>query len=121
MENRKIILHSDGARSYKLKLKDVFHHWVVHRKKLRKIRAKKVWVTYVRKSFHKLPSGRKLWVKGGAQIIDRAWQVIRKHLGPRTKQGPGTAALERRAFGTVVLLKRKNLWFESSKMIQTLV
>ncbi|CAK0826659.1 unnamed protein product [Prorocentrum cordatum] len=33
LKNRRVILHTDGARSYKMKVGDVLHDWVVHKKR----------------------------------------------------------------------------------------
>lgn len=54
LEQRKIIFHTDSARSYKLKLKDVYHDQVVHQKKRVKVKGKWTWrlPTYVKTVVH---------------------------------------------------------------------
>ncbi|CAK0820130.1 unnamed protein product [Prorocentrum cordatum] len=44
LKGRSVILHTDGARSYKLKVPGVTHDWVVHMKKRVKINGKFVWI-----------------------------------------------------------------------------
>eukprot|EP00439_Symbiodinium_sp_Y106_P044217 s6433_g5.t1 len=102
--NRNAILHTDSARSYKMKLSGVVHDAVVHKKKRVKKNGKWVWLkpTFVRISKHKLPDGRGKWVwlkptfvriskhklpdgrriscKAGTQIVDRAWKFIKARL-----------------------------------------
>ena len=82
LQHRRLILHTDGARSYKMKIPGMLHDWVVHKKK----KVKNVWLKpkYVVIKKHWLPCGTCLTVKGGTQIIDRAWRDLKKHLGART-------------------------------------
>ena len=44
---------------------------------------------------HVLPNGNTLKVKSGTQIIDRAWQAIKAHIGKRPDQ-PGSRRLTAR-------------------------
>ena len=44
---------------------------------------------------HTLPSGRKLRVKSGTQVIDRAWGFLKKLVGP-VSTSPGSPALVRK-------------------------
>ncbi|CAK0890777.1 unnamed protein product [Prorocentrum cordatum] len=78
LENRKVILHSDGARSYKTRASGLVRDHVVHCKKRKKIGRKWVWLkpVYSKVVTHKLPDGSKIRVRAGAQIIDRAWGRI---------------------------------------------
>ena len=80
--NRNVILHTDWARSYKMKLSGVVHDAVVHKKKRVKKNGKWVWLkpTFVRISKHKLPDGRRISCKAGTQIVDRAWKFIKARL-----------------------------------------
>ena len=73
LAHRKVILHTDGARAYKLKVPDVIHDNVVRKKKLVKIKGKATWVKphYTTVYKHNLPDGKQVVVKAGAQIIDR--------------------------------------------------
>ncbi|CAK0871168.1 unnamed protein product, partial [Prorocentrum cordatum] len=94
LENRKVILHSDGARSYKMRASGLVRDHVVHCKKRKKIGRKWVWLkpVYSKVVTHKLPDGSKIRVKTGAQIIDRAWRSIKTLIGTRTDL-PGSRRL----------------------------
>ena len=91
---RKVILHTDRAKSYNLKVQGVLHESVRNCKKRVKIGGKWVWrnPVYVKTRTHILPDGRKLNTKGGTQVIDRAWRFFRKHL-EAVNAKPGTRAL----------------------------
>ncbi|CAK0905113.1 unnamed protein product, partial [Prorocentrum cordatum] len=89
LKHRRAILHADGARSYKIKVDGVLHDWVVHKKKRVRVGGKWAWL---KPAFTKIryrdvpdqskPSGTKrLWVKCGTQVIDRAWGDLRKAVG----------------------------------------
>ena len=82
LNNRRVILHSDSARSYRSKVDGVLHDAVVHKKRRVKKGNKWVWVkpVYVKISAHKLPDGTVIKTKGGTQIIDRAWRFIKDRL-----------------------------------------
>lgn len=101
LENRRIALHSDGARSYRLRAAGVVHDRVVHSKKRVKRGGKWVWLKpkFSKRVTHTLPNGSKLVVKAGTQIIDRAWQFIKRHIGSRTfkPRSPALAARVRSA------------------------
>ena len=79
LKNQKIILHTDSARSYKMKIPGVLHDAVVHSKKKIKKAGKWIWTnpTFTRLVKHQIPGGSIVHAKGGAQIIDRLWQVRR--------------------------------------------
>ena len=95
LKDGKVVLHTDSARSYKLKLSGVVHDSVVHCKKRMKIRGKYHWVKpkYVTLKTHKLPNGEKIVRKAGTQHIDRAWRFLKERLDLHQFFSPGTAAL----------------------------
>ena len=80
--NRNVILHTDSARSYRMKLPGVVHDAVIHKKRKVKKNNKWVWLkpTFVRISKHKLPDGRKISRKAGTQIVNQAWKFIKERL-----------------------------------------
>ena len=92
LQGRHVILHSDSARSYRLKVPGMLHDAVAHQKKRIKRGAKYVWMkpNYVRISTHTLPDGRKIKTKAGTQIIDRAWRFIEERLR-RNQQAKATS------------------------------
>ena len=76
-------LHTDAAKSYKLKVSGVVHDQVRHCKKRVKVKGKWVWKmpTYVKISTHKDPkTGHQFKTKGGTQIIDRAWRFLKDRI-----------------------------------------
>ena len=85
LKDRKVVLHSGGARSYKMKAPGLLHDAAIHCKKRVKRGGKWVWIkpVYSKIVKHKLPSGNVLKVKSGTQIIDRAWKHVKNHIGPR--------------------------------------
>ena len=99
LQDRTVILHSDSARSYKLKLSGVLHESLVHRKKKVKINGECHWVNpkYVRFATHKLSSGMKLQVTSGTRQIHRAWRLLKGRLELNQSSKPGTPALALRS------------------------
>lgn len=88
LKKRRVILHTDGAKSYRLKtspVEGILHDWVVHKPK-KVVKGKtSVWYKpkYVTLVKHNLPDGTTVMAKAGTQLIDRAWAFIRKHIGSR--------------------------------------
>ena len=82
LKGRNIILHTDSARSYKAKVAGVLHDSVVHQKKRVWKGGKWIWQppTFVRLARHTLPDGRRLTLKAGTQVVDRAWRFIKDRL-----------------------------------------
>ena len=70
LEGRNIVLHTDKARSYTMKVPGVLHDAVRHSKKVVMRKGKRVMLqpTYTRLSTHKLPNGKLLHTKAGSQI-----------------------------------------------------
>jgi len=95
IKDRKVILHTDKARSYKAKISGVLHDSVRHCKKRVKVKGKWVWKqpVYTKKWTHTAPNGQKIQVKAGTQIIDRAWRSIKSHL-TGISSAPGSSRLE---------------------------
>jgi hypothetical protein len=121
LKGRNVVLHTDGARSYKLQIPGVLHDHVVHQKKKIMIKGKSKWALpkYVKTFKHKLPDGSFLRVKGGTQVIDRFWGTLRKHLGTTHRQ-PGSPQLRRkiRCAQWLYWNRGKNLWEETGSMLK---
>ena len=98
LRNTRIILHTDGARAYKLRVDGVYHDNVVHKKKQVVANGKTTWIKpkFTKVVTHILPDGKKLRVKAGAQVIDRFWRHVRSHLVGRTAFKVGSVQLRRR-------------------------
>ena len=82
LKNRQVILHTDGARAYKMHFPGVAHYNVIHKKKKILQGGKYIWVKphYTKVYKHKLPCGKSVQVKSETQIIDRFWQHLRAYL-----------------------------------------
>ena len=95
LAGKNIIFHTDSARAYKLKLRDVLHDSVVHKKKRVKKSGKWVWTkpTFVKVVTHKLPGGKKIKVKAGTQHIDRCWKFIKERVCKGTHSRAGLKRL----------------------------
>ena len=123
LRRREVILHTDGARAYKLKIPGVIHDHVVHKKKRVKINGKFTWVKpHCTKVYtHKLPCGKTVKVKSGTQIIDRFWGILRQGLKFVSRK-PGSCLLERkvRSIQWIYCHKGANIWKATGEMLQFL-
>lgn len=107
-----MILHTDGAKAYKLALSGVIHNNVVHKKKWLVVNVKQTWA---------LPNGKEILVKAGTQVIDRFWGHVRaysKHAARRV----GSCTLRRkiRVAQWTYWHRVENLWRATAKMLQDL-
>ena len=96
LHKRRVVLHTDSAKSYKLKIEGVIHDRVVHAKKRVKVDGKFRWLKphYVKLVKHKVPStNRTITVKSGAQIIDRAWRFLKDRIIVNQNCRAGSKAL----------------------------
>ena len=124
LSNKEVVLHTDGARAYALKLPKVFHCNVVHKKKKAKINGKVCWLQpqYTKVYTLKLPDGKNLKVKSGTQTIDRFWRHLREELkGVNRKPGNQPMTRKIRSAQWTYWHKGTNLWEATGKMIQTLL
>ena len=129
-KDRGVILHTDGARAYRMKVDGVIHDHVIHKKKplmlngkVVKNGGKTVWVRpkYVKMFKHKLPSGRILACKGGTQIIDRAWAYFREHLKSRSSR-VGSVQMKARVRSAQweYWMRDEDLWLKTGEMLHAL-
>ena len=125
LKNRKVILHTDGAKSYRLKttpVRGIVHDWVVHKKKKIKCSdgktrwAKPKYVTLVE---HRMPDGKVVRAIGGTQIIDRTWSYIRKHIGSRSANiGKSSFTARVRSAQWCYWHQGQDLWSETGLMLE---
>ncbi|OLQ09053.1 hypothetical protein AK812_SmicGene7355 [Symbiodinium microadriaticum] len=83
LRNRRVVFHTDSAKSYKLRVDGVVHDRVVHAKKRVLVNGKFILKapTYVKVVEHRVPGRKKpLRVKAGTQIIDRAWRFMKDRI-----------------------------------------
>ncbi|CAK0894549.1 unnamed protein product [Prorocentrum cordatum] len=118
VHQRNIILHTDGARSYKLKLEGVKHDWVVHAKKRVMVKGKWVWIKpkFTKITHHDVPDDSK--PNKTKRIIDRIWGELRKHLG--NKKTANTKALTNkiRSYQWLYWHRGEDLWLATGKMLE---
>ena len=123
LEGQDVILHTDGAKTYKMKLRGVLHDNVVHKKKKVIVKGKPVWVKphYTKMWKHRLPDGKSVTVKAGTQIIDRFWGHLRTYLkhAPR-KVGSMALARKIRAAQWTYWHRTQNFWIATGQMLQVL-
>ena len=125
LKGRKVILHTDGAKSYRLKtspVKGILHDWVVHKKKKVTIRGRTAWIRpkYVVLFEHQLPDGKTIRTKGGTQIIDRAWGVLRSHIGSRSGKVSSTSITARiRSAQWCYWNRGEDLWLATGQMLHS--
>ncbi|CAE7599998.1 unnamed protein product [Symbiodinium sp. CCMP2592] len=123
LAGRHIMLHTDGARAYKLKLDKVAHCNVVHKGEKVKFGSKVMWVKPHFTKVYQLwiPGGMTLHVKSGTPIIDRCWRHLREHI-ESTPRTPGNTILMRkiRSAQWVYWQKGKSLWTATGEMLKYL-
>ena len=96
LRNKQVVLHTDAAKSYRMKVAGIIHDNVVHQRK--KVKVKGVWKwqlpKYVRLVSHSIPgSKKKMTVKAGTQVIDRAWRFLKERIVLNQSCKVGTARL----------------------------
>ena len=83
LQDKKVILRTDSAKSYKTKVPGMLRNKVVHGKKRVKVKGQWKWKapTYVKFVKHKNPITKKMMtVKSGTQVVDRAWKYLKERL-----------------------------------------
>ncbi|CAE7212292.1 unnamed protein product [Symbiodinium sp. CCMP2592] len=121
LRDRKVVLHTDSAKSYKAKVDGVIHDRVVHCKKRVKINGKYQWTSpkYVTMVTHKVPgSNKKLKVKSGTQIIDRAWRFLKDRIAinQNVKAGSSLLRAKLRSAQYDYWFKNSDLWLASGEL-----
>jgi hypothetical protein len=115
LKNKQLVLHTDAAKSYRMKLPGIIHDNVVHCKK--RVKVKGVWKwqlpKYVRLVSHCIPgSKKKMTVKAGTQVIDRAWRFLKDRivLNEHTKVGTARLRAKVRAAQYEYWHRNEDLW-----------
>ena len=119
--NRKVVLHTDSAKSYKLKMPGVIHDRVVHCKKRIKVNGVYRWTSpkYVNLVTHNIPgTKKKLRVISGTQIVDRAWRFLKDRLKINQNTKAGTRALKAklRSAQYDYWMKNSDLWLATGDL-----
>lgn len=124
LKGRKVMLHTDGARSYKLginrkrRMDGIIHNYVVHRKK--KINGRWVHPKFVRLFYNRLPDGGELYTKGGTQVIDRAWRHMREFTRHRNPTDTRSFLARVRSAQWVYWNMHKDLFAATGHMLKAL-
>ena len=123
LKDRQVILHTDGAKAYKLALSGVIHNNVVHKKKWLVVNGKQTWVRphYTKLCRHTLPNGKEIRAKAGTQVIDRFRGHVRAYLKHAARR-VGSCTLRRkiRAAQWTYWHRGENLWRATARMLQDL-
>ena len=123
LKNRKVVLHTDKAKAYKIRVEGVLHDSVRHCKKRVKKGNRYVWSkpVYTKLTSHRLPDGTKLRTKAGTQIIDRAWRFIRSHMhGFSGKPGAQKTEAAIRSAQWLYWHRNQDLWKMTGDMLGAL-
>lgn len=110
-----------------MKMEGVKHDFVVHKKKRVVVNGVATWMNpkFAKVRWHNIADEgkpkKKLWVKAGTQIIDRAWGLLRKHKGSLAT-GPGSPALTSRirSFQWEYWNRGNDLWAKTGEMLNSL-
>ena len=131
LKNRSVILHTDGAKAYTLKVEGMLHDHVVHKvQRLKKDgqfvktpQGKNIWLRprFAKEFAHKLASGRIVKVMGGTQIIDRFWRHLRAYsVGRSAPVGSKALRVRVRSAQWAYWHRGQDLWLETGRMLQRL-
>eukprot|EP00438_Fugacium_kawagutii_P027549 Skav207068 [mRNA] locus=scaffold1909:117809:118993:- [translate_table: standard] len=123
LKNRQVVLHTDSAKSYRLRVAGVLHDRVIHCKKRVKVRGKWKWQSprYVKVVEHKIPgTKKKLRVKAGTQIIDRCWRFLKERLtlNQHTKAGSQLLKAKLRSAQYQYWHKNADMWTATGALCQ---
>ena len=118
---RKVILHTDSAKSYKMHLDGVLHDRVIHCKKRVVSKGKFLWLQpkYVQLVTHKVPgSSKTIRVKAGTQIIDRCWRFLKSRIRMNQHTNAGSKLLRSRLRSAQYeyWLKNSDLWVDCGRL-----
>ena len=125
LADRNVILHTDGAKTSKMKVPGVLRDNVVRKKNRMLVNCEgkgRMGQTPLHEEVeHKLPTGKSVTVKAGAQIIDRFWGHLRASLkhAPR-KVGSVALARKIRAAQWTYLRRTENFWAATGQVLQDL-
>ena len=128
LAGKKVILHTDGAQTYNLKIPGMLHDHVTHKKKQLfkdgkpvENGSRSVWVMpkYVKAFGHKIPGAKRtVQCKGGTQIADRFWRHLRSFLKNRPKKvGSAEVRMRVRSSQWSYWYRESDLWEKTGEMI----
>ncbi len=121
IKDRSVILHTDGAKTYRMHISGVIHDNVVHQKKRQLVDGCVKWINpiYVKVVKHKLPSGETVFVKAGTQIIDGFWRILKKGLmGHNANVGSNTIKMRIRSIQWCYWHREDDIWAKTGELIK---
>lgn len=117
LKDRKVILHTDAAKSYAhVTIPGVKHTKVIHQKK--KVGNRWVKPAYVKLAHFTLEDSSALTVKAGTQLIDGWWRILRRELALCSKSSTAMVKLAVSAAQFTCWHRGENIWEEVGKVIQ---
>ena len=123
LQNRRVVLHTDGARAYKAHVPGMLHDHVVHMKKRVIVDGRARWMKpfFTKRFDHVAPDGNRIACIGGTQTIDRFWRTLRGSLIGRSCAVGSHAFVRRiRSCQWEYWFKGKDLWVKTGDMLQAL-
>ena len=124
LANKRIILHTDSARSYRLHVDGLLHDAVVHKRKRHLVNGKYVWIRpkYTKLFVHKIEGGKTLRVKGGTQVVDRVWRFIKDGMkGQTSNVGSQAMTAKIRSGQWEYWHSGEDLWAATGEMVKSIV
>ena len=118
LQDRRVVLHTDSAKSYCTRVPGVLHDRVVHKKQRVKIFGKFKWIApkYVEFKRHRMPGTKKvLQVKSGTQITDRCCKFL-KAINQSCRVGSMHLRMKLRSAQYEYWLR--DLWIHSGTLVQ---
>lgn len=116
LNNTNIVLQTDSARAYKVKIPGVADASVVHQKK--KVNGKWLHPKYVEEASILLPDGRPVEVKKGTQLIDGWWRILRKEFSTANKLDSASVLTIARSAQWKRWHMNEDHWLETGKVVQ---
>ncbi|CAE7846346.1 unnamed protein product [Symbiodinium sp. KB8] len=115
------LLHTDSARAYKSKTPGVLHASVVHKKRRVWVGGRWVWEppTYVKIKKVILPNQKRLTVKVGTQVVDRAWRFVKSRLtlNQNSKVGSTTLISQVRSAQYEYWNRGRDMWERTGELL----
>ncbi|CAJ1382957.1 unnamed protein product, partial [Effrenium voratum] len=104
LQDKKVILHTDSAKSYKTRVPGVLHDKVVHGKKRVKVKGQWKW-------------------KSGTQVVDRAWKFLKDRLtiNQNAKVGSSLLRAKLRSAQYQYWYRNQDMWVASGTLCEWLM
>ena len=123
LQDKRVVFHTDSAKSYKLKMLRVVHDRVVHQKNpVINKSGKTTWLhpKYVKVTLHKLPGGKLFKCNAGTQIIDRRWRYLKEriHANQHARAASATLRTMPRAAQHQCWFHKEDMWLQTGGLMK---